>query len=115
MHNQLVQVEVVINFKGKTKVEAKGDNLAIEDVANNNNISIRCRQSVSPNSISLNLSRIQLQQFSRVAKVEVRVVDSKVVIVAVVKAVMDVECADSARVQGTMSEFVHGWRRLQGS
>ena len=46
------------------------------------------------------------------AKVEVRVVDSRVVMAAVVIAVMDVECAGSARVQGTMSECTHDWRRL---
>ena len=101
MVNQLVQAKVVSSFRGRTKAEAKGDNLVdvVEDVANNSN-NIRFRQSVSPNniSISLNLSGIQLQQFSKVAKVEARVVYSKVVMAAAVIAVVDVECAGSARV-----------------
>ena len=61
MVKQLSQVEIVSNFGGRTKAEAKGDNLvdAVEDVANNSN-NIRFRQSVSPNSINLNLSWIQL-------------------------------------------------------
>ena len=59
MVKQLVQVEIVSSFKGRTKAEAKGENLVdvVEAVANNSN-NIRFRQSVSPNSISLNLSWI---------------------------------------------------------
>ena len=97
-------MEIVSSFRGRTTAEAKGDNQvdAVEDVANNSN-NIRFRQSVSPNSISLNLSWIQLQQFSRVTKVEARAEYSKVVIIAMVIAIVGVECAGFVRVQGTLS------------
>ena len=49
------------------------------------------------------------------AKVEARVVDSEVVMVAVVIAIMSVECAGFVRVQDTLSECAHGWRRLRSS
>ena len=116
MVKQLVQVEIVSSFRGRTKSEAKGDNLVdvVEAVANNSN-NIRFRQSVSPNSINLSLSWIQLQQLSRVAKVEARAEYSKVVMAAVVLAVMSVECAGFVRVQDTLSECAHGWRRLRSS
>ena len=121
MVNQLVQVEVGNSLKRRTKAEAKRDSLVdvdtVEDVANNSN-NISFRQSVIPNSSSLNLNWIQLQQFSRVVKIETGVVDSKVVmavvvIAAVVMAVMGVECVGFARVQGTMLECAHSWRRLR--
>ena len=100
MVNQLVQVEIVSSFRGRTTAEAKGDNLVdvVEDVANNSN-NIRFRQLVSPNSISvsLNLNWILLQQFNKVAKVKVRVVDSKVAMAAVVMAVVGVECTGYVR------------------
>ena len=114
MVKQLVQVEIVSNFRGRTKAEVKGENLVdvVEAVANNSN-NIRFRQSVSPNIISLNLNWIQLQQFNKVAKVEARVVDSEVVMVAVVIAIVGVECASFVRVQDTLSECAHGWRKLQ--
>ena len=86
-----------------------------EDVASSS--SIRFRQLVRPSSssISLSLSQIQLQQFSRVAEAEGGVMDSRVVMAAVVMdMVVGVECAGSARAQGTMSVFAHYWRRLQG-
>ena len=112
--NQLVQMEIVNSFRGRTKAEAKGDNVVdvVEDVANNSN-NIRFRQLVSPNSISFNLNWIQLQQFNKVAKVKARVENSRVVMAAMVIAVVDVECAGYVRVQGTLSECAHGWRRLQ--
>ena len=117
MVKQLVQMEIVSNFRGRTTAEAKGDNLVdvVEAVANNNSNNLRFRQSVSPNSISLNLSWIQLQQLSKVAKVEARAEYSKVVMAAVVLAVMSVECAGFVRVQDTLSECAHGWRRLRSS
>ena len=71
-----------------------------EDVASSS--SIRFSQSVSPHSNSLSISQIQLQQFSRVAEVEAGAEDSRVVMAAVVMAVVGVECAGSVRVQGTM-------------
>ena len=114
MVKQLVQMEIVNSFRGRTTAQTKGDNQvnAVEDVANNSN-NIRFKQSVSPNNISLNLSWIQLQQFNKVAKAEARVVDSEVVMVAVVIAIMSVECAGFVRVQDTLSECAHGWRRLR--
>ena len=116
MVKQLVQVEIVSSFRGRTKSEAKGDNLVdvVEAVANKNN-NIRFRQSVNPNIISLNLSWIRLQQLSKVAKVEARAEYSKVVMAAVVIAVMSVECAGYVNVQDTLSECAPGWRRLRSS
>ena len=74
-----------------------------EDVASSSS-SIRFRQSVSPSSSSssLSLSQIQLQQFSRVAEAEAGAEDSRVVMAAVVMAVVGVECAGSARAQVIM-------------
>ena len=74
----------------------------VEDVASSSS-SIRFRQSVSPSSSSnLSLSQIQLQQFSRVVEAKAGAEDSRVVMAAVEMAVVGVECAGSARVQGTM-------------
>ena len=105
------------SLRGRARAEVRADSLVdvdeAEDVASSS--SIRFRQSVSPSSISSSLSQIQLQQFSRVAEAEAGVVDSRVVMAAVVMGmVVGVECAGSARAQGTMSVFAHGWRRLQG-
>ena len=47
------------------------------------------------------------------AEVEAGAEGSRVVMAAVEMAVVGVECAGSARVQGTMSVSAHGWRRLQ--
>ena len=95
-------------LRDRARAEAKGDSLVdedeAEDVASSSSSIIRSKQSVSPSSSSssLSLSQIQLQQFSRVAEVEAGAEDSRVVMAAVVMAVVGVECAGSVRVQGTM-------------
>ena len=94
------------NLKDRARAEVKVDSLEdegeVEDMASSSNSSIKFRQLVSPSSSSnsLSLSQIQLQQFSRVA--EAGAEDSKVMMAAVVMAVVGVECAGFARVQGTM-------------
>ena len=106
------------NLRDRARAEVRVDSLVdedeAEDVASSSGSSIRFRQSVSPSSSSsLNLSQIQLQQFSRVAEAEAGAEDSRVVMAAVVMAVVGVECAGSARALDIMSVCAHGWRRLR--
>ena len=85
-----------------------------EDVASSSSSSIRFRRLVSPSSSnSLSHSQIQLQQCSKVAEAGAGAEDSRVVMAAVVMAVVGVECAGSARALDIMSVCAHGWRRLR--
>ena len=47
------------------------------------------------------------------AEAEAGAEDSRVVMAAVVMAVVGVECASSARALDIMSVCAHGWRRLR--
>ena len=104
-------------LRDRARAEAKGDSLVdvdeVEDVASSNSSS-RFRQSVSPNSSSsLSHIQIQLQQCSRVVEAGAGAEDSRVVMAAMVMAVVGVEWAGSARALDIMSVCAHGWRRLR--
>ena len=106
-------------LKDRARAEAKGDSLVdvdeAEDVASSSSSSsIRFRRLVSPSSnSSFRHTQIQLQQFNRVAEAGAGAEDSRVVMAAVVMAVMGMECAGSARALDIMSVCARGWRRLR--